>query len=176
MTEEALGIWERAAQMGEEFGAGYVRQMLPSFIREGYEAGLGTTEMYNAARAAGIAPRAQRFYELAGNIRSGIGSETRMAGIPLDQVPTGQDVGRWSVERSLGGYVYRADVHYVVRDEAGQIVERGVRPFSLRTGHLATWGEVIQDMADTIAGSPDRDQYEQTVLGIEPVAIYELVQ
>lgn len=176
MSEEALGVFARAAEMAGEYGQNYVRQMLPSFIREGYEAGLGTTEMYNAARAAGIAPRAQRFYELAGNIREGIGSETRMEGISLDQVPTGQDISRWNVERSLGGYVYRADLHYVVRDEAGAIVERGVRPFSLRTRSLATWGEVIQDMADVIATSPDHGSGEETVLGIEPVAIYELVQ
>lgn len=164
------------AGYAEGEAAGYVRAMIPSAIRAGLEEGYSSTAILGELRDAGLSIRTQRFYELAGNIAAGVGSETRMAGISLDEVPSAGDVATWATTRPMEGYLYRADLHYVVRDDTGAIVERGVRPFSLRTGELTDWGSVIADMADVIAGGPGEDTPEQTVLGIEPVAIYELVQ
>jgi len=155
-----------------EYGANYVRRMLPSVIRSGLTSGLSGNAILGELRRSGVGIRTQRFYQMLGEIQAQAISSDAVAGFPLASQPDESMFADWGV-RNPNGFVYQFNV-YVNEHEypPGVVIPAGSMPFSLRYSTPVATGEAIQDVMDVLN---QRGVAGRQILGVEVSSLYKEV-
>lgn len=130
--------------------------------------GMSANAWYQQLRAQGEAPRksdAQRLFKEAKDIVTRSGSDLFH---PSDQVPSGDDLGRWPTKTATG---VAQTVSLVYRDpDTGVISHTWYR---VTTPNGMTRAEAVAQAIDAYSGAAER--YAQELLGAVHTSAYQLV-
>lgn len=165
-------VADLASSAVENYGAKYARQMLPSILRSGIDAGYSGAEMLRQLRSVGAGITTQRFYQALGEVQRSEITAEGVSGLSLDTTPDEMMFADWGVTNPRG-YVYQFRMYIGEQLEDGQLIPSGYRNFSLRTNQIQNVGEILQDAIDLFKGMVGR--YLQVFLGAELANLYKEV-
>lgn len=164
-----------AEGIADEYGASYVRAMLPSIVRAGVREGYSGAEIMRQLQAADAGLRSVDFYKMLGEVKAGIEAGEEVGAIDLFNVPDAEAFTDWEVTKG-SGYIYKMQFYYVKRDETGRIYENGTRDFAVRSSMPITPGEALQEMYQTLQESdPNETDVSEVFHGGEITGLYRMV-